>query len=189
MVRSIALMAVLGALIAAGGDYAITQTGWRDIVAMWIEGSPRGRETAVATENWPICTTMAALGAADVEGLDPDFAAGKKALVAGNWNTAIISLELAALRDPRNADIQNYIGYAYRRLRELGPAMQHYQQALTFNRRHRGAHEHLGELYLVLGDAGKAAEHLAMLEDICLIPCEEYGDLQRAIATYRSSSR
>jgi hypothetical protein len=28
-----------------------------------------------------------------------------------------------------------------------------------------------------------------MLEDICLIPCEEYGDLQRAIATYRSSSR
>ena len=36
---------------------------------------------------------------------------------------AITALKLAALRDPRNADIQNYIGYAYRRLRQLGPAM------------------------------------------------------------------
>jgi hypothetical protein len=53
--------------------------------------------------------------------------------------------EESALRDPRNADIQNYTGYAYRRLRQLGPAMQHYQQALL-NRRHRSAHGHLGEL-------------------------------------------
>jgi hypothetical protein len=30
---------------------------------------------------------------------------------------------------PRNADIQNYIGYAHRRLRQFGPAMQHYQLA------------------------------------------------------------
>ena len=85
---------------------------------------------------------MAALGV-EVEGLDPDFAIGKKALSTGNWNAAITALNLAALRDPGNADIQNYIGYAYRRLHEWGPAMQHFQQALTFNRRHRGAHEHL----------------------------------------------
>ena len=101
---------------------------------------------------------------------------------------AITALELAALRDPSNADIQNYIGYAYHRLRQWGPAMQHYQQALTFNRRHRGAHEHLGELYLALGEPAKAEEQLAMLEDICLIPCEEFGDLKRAIATYKVSS-
>ncbi len=117
--------------------------------------------------------------------LDPDFAAGKKALVAEDWNAAIAALKLAALRDPRNADIQNYIGYAYRRLRQLGPAMGHYQQALTFNPRHRSAHEHLGELYLVLREPAKAEEHLAALERLCLIPCEELGDLQRAIAAYR----
>jgi tetratricopeptide (TPR) repeat protein len=185
MVRSIGLAAVLGALIAAGASFAMTQTGWRNI-ASWFGGA--GPLPEAALEGWPICTTMAALSA-DVEGLDADFAAGKKALAAGNWNAAITSLELAALRDPRNADIQNYIGYAYRRLRELGPAMQHYQQALSFNRRHRSAHEHLGELYLVLGDVPKAEDHLAVLEDICLIPCQEYGDLQGAIATYRSLSR
>ena len=88
------------------------------------------------------------------------------------------------MRDPRNADIQNYIGYSYRRLRQLGPAMQHYQHALLLNRRHRSAHEHLGELYLVLGEPTKAEQQLATLEDICLIPCVETEDLKRAIAAY-----
>ena len=91
----------------------------------------------------------------------------------------------AALRDPLNADIQNYIGYAYRRLRQLGPAIGHYQQALMLNPRHRGAHEHLGEAYLVLGEPTKAEQHLATLENLCLLPCEEYDDLKRAIAAYK----
>ena len=63
--------------------------------------------------------------------------------------------------------------------------MQHFQRALTFNRRHRGAHEHLGELYLALDEPVKAEEHLAALEDICLIPCEEFGDLKRAIEAHK----
>ena len=110
------------------------------------------------------------------------------------WNGAITALKLAALRDPRNADIQNYTGYAYRRLRQLGPAMQHYQQALLLNRRHRSAHEHLGELYLMLGEQlylmlgepAKAEQQLATLEDICLIPCAETDDLKRAVAVYNT---
>jgi tetratricopeptide (TPR) repeat protein len=94
-------------------------------------------------------------------------------LAAEDWNGAIAALKLAALRDPQNADIQNYIGYGYRRLRQLGPPMQYYQRAVMLNRRHRSAHEHLGELYLVLGEPGKAEQQLAMLDDICLIPCDE----------------
>jgi Flp pilus assembly protein TadD len=130
---------------------------------------------------------MGSMGSeADWAQLDPDFAAGKKALVAEDWNGAIATLKLAALRDPRNADIQNYIGYAYRRLRQLGPAMQHYQEAIQLNRRHRSAHEHLGELYLVLGDPAKAGQQLATLEEICLIPCVETEDLKRAIAAYQT---
>jgi len=38
---------------------------------------------------------------ADTASNDPDFAAGKKALVAEDWNGAIAALKLAALRDPR----------------------------------------------------------------------------------------
>jgi len=110
---------------------------------------------------------------------------GKKALVAENWNGAIAAFELAALRDPLNADVQNYIGYAYRRLRQLGPAIGHYQQALTLNPRHRSAHEHLGEAYLTLGEPAKAEQLLTALGNLCLIPCQEYDDLRRALVAYK----
>jgi hypothetical protein len=59
------------------------------------------------------------------------------------------------------------------------------QEALMLNPRHRSAHEHFGEAYLVLGDPATAEQHLAHLEDICLIGCEEYDDLKRAIAGYK----
>jgi tetratricopeptide (TPR) repeat protein len=186
MIRVIASAAVVGALIAGGSVYAGHEPAWRSRIAGW-SGSP---ETRLATEAWPICTTMTAMGTeSDWAQLDPDFAAGKRALVAEDWNGAIVALELAVLRDPRNADIQNYIGYAYRRLRQLGPAMGHYQQALMFNPRHRGAREHLGELYLVLGEPIKAEEQLAALKEICLILCDELTDLERAITAYTSAAQ
>jgi Flp pilus assembly protein TadD len=124
---------------------------------------------------------------ADLAKLDPELAAGKKALFAQDWDGAIAVLKSAALRDPRNADIQNYIGYAYRRLRQMGPAIEHYQQALMLDPRHRSAREHLGEAYLVLDDPATAEQHLAQLQDICPIGCAEYGDLKRAIAGYKKA--
>ena len=51
--------------------------------------------------------------------LDPDYAAGKKAIEAKDWNAAIKALSSAALRDTRNADIQNYLGFAYRNAGEI----------------------------------------------------------------------
>jgi Flp pilus assembly protein TadD len=147
-------------------------------------------EAAIPVEAWPICSSMGSMvESADWAALDPDFATGKRAIVAGDWNGAIKALTSAGLRDDRNADIQNYLGYAYRRLRQLDSAMLHYEQALTLNPRHRSAHEHLGEAYLVQGDLIKAEEHLAALERICLIPCEEYDDLKRAIAEYNKIAR
>lgn len=162
-----------------------------------VASSPRGpapartgvngplTETALEMEAWPICSAMGSMvESADWAALDPDFAAGKRAIVAGDWNRAIESLRSAGLRDPRNADIQNYLGYVYRRLRQIDRAMQYYGRAVALNPRHRSAHEHLGEAYVVQGELAKAREHLAALEQICLIPCEEYDDLKRAIAEY-----
>ena len=189
IVRFIALATVLGAILAAGTLYSGSQPAWRNVIALWRGAPDPAPEAKLTSEGWPICTAMGVIGSeADWAQLDPDFAAGKRALVAEDWNGAITALKLAVLRDPRNADIQNYIGYAYRRLRQLGPAMGHYQQALMFNPRHRSAHEHLGELFLVLREPAKAEEHLAMLERICLVPCEELRDLERAIAGYSVSA-
>jgi len=182
MIRTVALATMLGALVASVAAYTISPT----VIAPLPGGLERGDKMAITLEDWPICTTMASVASdADWAQLDPDFKAGKKALGAEDWNGAIAMLELAALREPLNADIQNYIGYAYRRLRQMGPAIGHYQQALMLNPRHRSAHEHLGEVHLVLGDPVTAEQHLAHLEDICLIGCEEYDDLKRAIAGYK----
>lgn len=187
MIRSIVSAAVLGTLVAAAGLWAASESSWRSSIAAWLGAPDRTADAKLAGESWPICSSMGDMGSeADWAQLDPDFAAGKRALVAEDWTGAIAALKLAALRDPRNADIHNYIGYAYRRLRQMEPAMQYYQQALLLNRRHRSAHEHLGELYLALGEPAKAEQQLATLEDICLLPCVETDDLQRAIVAYKT---
>src|SRR5215218_4603447 len=188
IVRLISLTGVVGALVVAGALYAGSTPAWRNAIApLWRSTSGPAPEAKITTEDWPICTTMGVMGSeAEWAQPDPDFAAGKRALGAEDWNGAIAALKLAALRDPRNADIQNYIGYAYRRLRQFGPAMGHYQEALLLNRRHRSAHEHLGELYLALREPAKADEQLVTLEGICLIPCAETDDLKRAIAAYNA---
>jgi Flp pilus assembly protein TadD len=119
---------------------------------------------------------------------DPDYAAGKVALERKDWREAARRFGQAALRDPDNADLQNYLGYSYRNLGQLDAAFQHYRRALALNPRHRGAHEYAGEAYLMVGDLARAEEHLAALRKICLLPCEELGDLERQIAEYRKKT-
>ena len=118
--------------------------------------------------------------------LDPDYASGKKAVEARDWPTAIRFLSSAALRDTRNADIQNYLGYAYRNSGQFDLAFKHYSRALQLNPRHRGAHEYIGEAYLIVNNLPRAQEHLAALQTICLLPCEEYEDLKKKIAEYQA---
>jgi tetratricopeptide (TPR) repeat protein len=190
MIRVTLIAAVFGILGAASAVYMLSlpyllSLPARQDPAITQPGVNRAVAGTFPDEAWPICSSMGSLvESADWAALDPDFAAGKRAILANDWLGAIKALTSAALRDDRNADIQNYLGYAYRRLQQLDPAMRHYQQALVLNPRHRSAHEHLGEAYLAQGDLIKAEEYLAALAIICLIPCIEYDDLKRAIAEY-----
>jgi tetratricopeptide (TPR) repeat protein len=190
MMRSILIAAVMGMLATVPVLCLLTASAWQDPVAAPAGAGNAASYAVIPVEAWPICSTMGSMvETADWSALDPDFAAGKRAIVAGDWTGAINALTSAGLRDARNADIQNYLGYAYRRLRQVDPAIRHYQQALMLNPRHRSAHEHLGETYLVQGDLTKAEEHLMALERICLIPCDEHDDLKRALATYDKVSK
>ena len=121
--------------------------------------------------------------------LDADYAAAKAAIEAKEWKLAIARLSSAALRDTKNADIQNFLGYAHRQLGEMDAAFRHYERALKLNPRHRGAHEYVGEAYLKVGKLKNAEAHLAALRKICLIPCEEMDDLQKAIVDYRAQKK
>ena len=117
--------------------------------------------------------------------LDPDYMAGKKAIEAKNWTEAIERLGKAAVRDPDNPDLQNWIGYSNRKLAKYDLAFKHYKRAIELDPRHRGAHEYIGETYLLVGDVANAEKHLAALREICLLPCEELDDLDRAIKAYK----
>jgi hypothetical protein len=39
--------------------------------------------------------------------------------------------------------------------------------------------------YLIVNNLAKAEEHLAALQSICLIPCEQYEELKQAVTDYR----
>ena len=117
---------------------------------------------------------------------DPDYVAGKKAIEAEDWQRAIALLNKAVLRDDNTADTHNLLGFAYRHAGDFERAFTHYHRALNLNPRHRGAHEYIGVAYLLQDNLPKAEEHLAALKQICLIPCEEYEDLDAEIARYRA---
>ena len=171
-----------GSARAARGEAAAGQQVG-DVIGVKIAGGLLGLGLALL----PGTTRAAPTDEAPKEGqLDPEYAAGKVAIAAKDWNAAIRSLSSAALRDTRSADIENYLGYAYRQSGQLPLAFKHYQRALQLDPSHRGAHECIGEAYLMANNLTKAEEHLAALHRICLIPCEEYDDLKKAVAEYRA---
>lgn len=119
---------------------------------------------------------------------DEDYKAGKKALADKNWTEAAARFKVAARRDPDNADLQNYLGYSHRNLKQFDLAFAYYKRAIELNPRHRGAHEYIGEAYLMVGNLPSAEKHLKALRDICLLPCEELADLEKAVREHRAKN-
>jgi Flp pilus assembly protein TadD len=117
---------------------------------------------------------------------DPNYAAGKSAIDAGNWQGAIDALTRAVAADASNPDAFNYLGYANRKLGKFPDAFTHYQKALALNPEHKGAHEYIGEAYLETGNLAKAEEHLKALDKICLFSCKEYTELKARVAEFKS---
>ena len=152
-----------------------------------------------------ICLALAAAAlaaqAADTPGSNPNvpavtaadrLASARKAIAAKDWNVALRELQTAARDDPRNADVQNLLGYTYRKRPnpDVTKAFEHYYVALRLDPRHKGAHEYIGEAYLMQKRPAQAEEHLMELEKICgNKTCEEYVDLAKSIADYKAAAK
>lgn len=121
--------------------------------------------------------------------ISPEHATGRRSIESKDWLAAIRSLTAAAQREPRNADVHNLLGFAYRNAGQLEPALKHYQRALQLDPSHLGAHEYIGEAYLMTDNLVKAEEHLAVLKKICPRVCEEYDDLNKKIAAFQARSK
>jgi tetratricopeptide (TPR) repeat protein len=123
-------------------------------------------------------------------GPDPLLKKAEAAIESENWELARATLKDAVAKDPRNADYHNLYAYALRKGAnpDMDMVFKHYQEALALNPKHRGAHEDVGEAYLMVGNVAKAKEHLATLDALCFFTCEEYTELKEEIEKYESKS-
>ncbi len=120
----------------------------------------------------------------------PDkLAAARTAIKAKDWGAALA--ELQRVNDAASADWNNLMGYVARKSAtpDLAAAERYYDAALGIDPKHRGALEYSGELYLIRGELPKAEQRLAALDKVCLLPCEEYTDLKKAVARFKANGK
>lgn len=122
---------------------------------------------------------------------NPNIAAGRKAIEASDFKTALGHLTKAVQEEPRSADAHSMLGYSYRKLGTFDKSMEHYQTALKIDANHRSAHEYLGELYLEMNQLENAEKQLASLKKACpfMGKCEEYDDLKKAIDAHKAKKK
>ena len=118
---------------------------------------------------------------------DADYTAGRAALKGGDAAVAVQRFTLALKRFPDAADLHNELGFSHRKLAQMERAFFHYQRALALKPDHRGAHEYIGEAYLMVDDVAGAERHRAALRALCVVPCDELKDLDQAIAQYEAN--
>jgi tetratricopeptide (TPR) repeat protein len=99
----------------------------------------------------------------------------------GRFKDAIGVLRHVVEAEPRNADALNLLGFSLRKSGDMRNAQGFYLKALKIRPNHRGANEYLGELYVEIGQMGKAQAQLQTLEEICGTSCREYRALKKYI--------
>ena len=95
---------------------------------------------------------------------------------------ALLKISASAKED---ADVQNLLGFSYRKIKQYDKAAKHYERALNLNPKHKGALEYQGELFLTLKNRAAAEANLEKLKKICWIGCSELDDLEEALENYK----
>jgi Tfp pilus assembly protein PilF len=120
---------------------------------------------------------------------DPNYTRAKAMIEARDYANALPLLQQVVARDPKNADAYNLMGFATRKSGNPNGSLQYYQQALAIDARHLGAHEYIGEAYLMLDQPAQAEQHLARLDSLCVFGCAEYRMLKAAVANYKAGRK
>jgi tetratricopeptide (TPR) repeat protein len=122
---------------------------------------------------------------------DPVLQSARQAVAGRDYAKAAGILREALAKAPANADYHNLYAYAVRKGQnpDLDLAFKHYNEALRIEPKHRGAHEYIGEAYLMVGNVQKAREHLTQLDRLCFFGCAEYTSLKQAVRDYESKQK
>ena len=135
-------------------------------------------------------TTVAADSSSPAVRSDPVMERYSAASEKQDWKSAAGVMRDALTANPNNADYHNLYAYSLRRsgTADMDQVFKHYNEALRIDPKHKGAHEYLGEAYLLVGNLAKAKEHLQSLDKICFFGCSEYSDLKRAISEHEAKT-
>ena len=154
----------------------------RPLLAVFI--ALAAQSTALWADDTP--SNMAPASSSTAAATDP-LRPARDAIAAQQWPKALELLNEQQAKLGRNADLHNLLGFAYRKQAkpDLDKALYHYRLALEIDPAHRGAHEYIGEAYLMKKQPAKAREHLQTLRGLCGgTGCEEYRDLAKALAAH-----
>src|SRR5438309_785174 len=85
---------------------------------------------------------------------DSTLERARAAISQKDWSGAQSILREAVARDPKNADYNNLYAYSIRKGSnpDMSLVFKHYNEALSIDPRHKGAHEYIGEAYLMVGN-------------------------------------
>ena len=108
-----------------------------------------------------------------------------------DWQGAQAVLKDALASNSRNAEYHNLYAYTIRKGSnpDMKLVFKHYGEALLLKPDYRGAHEYIGEAYLMTNNLAKAKEHLDILDRLCTFGCEEYTMLKNAVAEYQAKKK
>jgi tetratricopeptide (TPR) repeat protein len=121
--------------------------------------------------------------------VDPNYTKAKAWIEAQSYAAALPLLQQVVAKDPQNADAYNLMGYATRKSGDPTGSLRFYTTALQIDPKHLGAHEYIGEAYLMLDRPQEAEQHLARLDSLCLFGCTEYRMLKTALANYKAGHK
>lgn len=110
----------------------------------------------------------------------PDLVQLQAIIDEGRPGDAVTPLYDWLIKEPKDADVLNLLGYAYRKLQRYEKARTYYAQALAVEPAHLGALEYMGELELEAGNPAAAKTLLARLRTACPGGCKELEDLLQA---------
>jgi Flp pilus assembly protein TadD len=113
--------------------------------------------------------------------IDTELVKARALIESKKYAPAITELKKLNKTFPNNADVNNLLGFASRKLSKYKDAETYYKKALKIKPNHLGALEYQGELFVLTNKSAQAKANLAKLKKACGISCEEYLDLEKSI--------
>jgi len=142
--------------------------------------SASNSETSAPTSN---SGNPAPTSSKSAQNVDTELTKSRSLIASKKYKEALTELKKVDKSYPNNADVNNLLGFASRKLSQYKQAGTYYTKALKIKPDHLGALEYQGELFVLTKDITKAKANLAKLKKACGTSCAEYLDLKKSIGT------